>query len=1138
MKKHLVIAFASIAGVVAVAGSSPASAVVLPKVTICHRTHAVSNPYVRITVSQNAVGNGNGKHGGNSHDDYSNVLFPGGKPVPNVFNPAVTYSPAPEKKWGDIIAPTAVDGSALQNNAAVVAGLNNVGIGASIFNGVGAYFGLCKGMTARDYYDLEVGEGGQNPADVLAEMEDSDSDEWAAARAACVASGKNGFTLCDPATLGAPTPGGPPAPPAPAPPAPSPAVAPTPEGSTKVTICHRTHSITNPYVRITVSQRAVGNGNGKHGGASHDQWSSVLFPSKPAPNVFNPDVKYTPPTEKKWGDIIAWTDVNGDPLVGGAAAVAGLNNTGIGAAIFLGTGKFAGVCKLMNAREFFDVETGDGGQTPAEVLAEMDEMESDEWADAKSRCGGSFKGCSPDKLGTASSKSNVGKVTICHRTHSVTNPYVRITVSQNSLGNGIGKHGGSTHDQWSSVLFSSKPVPNVFNPAVTYSPPTEKKWGDIIAKTDVQGNPLVGDAALVAGLNNTGIGAQIFDGTGAYAGLCEGMTPKQFYEVETGPGGRTPEEVLDDMEDSGADEFADAKNACGGTFKGCSPIKFGVSPNAPRTRRLRGTLWIDANRDGLKAPIEKVLTNYPVVILPGPGNTSGKSYTAITDANGDYEVPNIPAGTWIVRPAALPSTNYQQVYDTDSGVGRADWSVRATVPPAGEAVADFAAALSPTAVANGVTDNLGSTPVAQKLRGSLWVDANRDGVKSPGEKILANYPISIVPGPGNTSGKSFSAITDGAGNFEVPNIPAGNWIVKPAALPNPNYEPVYDTDSGLDRPDWSSSATVPPGGEGVADFAAALKPAAAANGTPDDLGVPPLPQRLRGTMWIDANRDGVKGPSEKVLANYPIVVIPGPGNTSGKSYTVNTDANGNYEIPDIPAGIWIVRPAALPSTSYQQVYDSDSGVGRVDWSVRAVVPPGGEGVADFAAALTPNALAAGTRDNLGSTPAAASAPRLRGSLWVDANRDGLRDPQEKVLTNYPLAITPGPGNTSGKSFTIATDANGNYRLADLPPGNWIVKPAPLANPNYEQVFDSDSGAQGADWQVSVSVPANGEGVADFAAALSQLALQLGAPDVLGVAPAQPRLPVTGIDSTLLVWIALLLVTSGYVLIRRRRELEL
>ena len=118
----------------------------------------------------------------------------------------------------------------------------------------------------------------------------------------------------------------------------------------------------------------------------------------------------------------------------------------------------------------------------------------------------------------AAPAGNSNNVTICHRTHSVTNPYVRITVDQRSVGNANSKHGGGAHDVWATTVYSSKPNPNVFDPSKTY-PANDKKWGDIIAFLDVSGNQLTGTAANVAGLNNTGIGAQIFNGTGAYAGL-------------------------------------------------------------------------------------------------------------------------------------------------------------------------------------------------------------------------------------------------------------------------------------------------------------------------------------------------------------------------------------------------------------------------------------------------------------------------------------------------------------------------------------------------------------------------------------------------------------------------------------------
>ena len=328
------------------------------------------------------------------------------------------------------------------------------------------------------------------------------------------------------------------------------------------------------------------------------------------------------------------------------------------------------------------------------------------------------------------------KVVICHRTHSVTNPYVRITVAQRSVGNGNGKHGGNSHDQYSTVLFpSGKPNPNVFNPAVTYSPAPEKKWGDIIAFTDVSGNALTGNAALVAGLNNTGIGAQIFQRIGSYANLCKSMTPRDYYEVEVIEGGQSPSSVLTEMDEFDADEFSTALTACNGTFATCNAGTLG-SPTAAAptttatpattttvagsstanttasTRKLTGKIWIDSNRDGKKDSSEKILANHTVTVKAGAGNTSAQTFTVKTDSAGNYEVADLPAGNWVVTAAAVSDSNYEKVFDSDSGTTSSDWVVAASVPSTGTATADFATALSAAAVAAGATDSLGAVAAA------------------------------------------------------------------------------------------------------------------------------------------------------------------------------------------------------------------------------------------------------------------------------------------------------------------------------------------------------------------------------------------------------------------------------------------
>lgn len=347
------------------------------------------------------------------------------------------------------------------------------------------------------------------------------------------------------------------------------------------------------------------------------------------------------------------------------------------------------------------------------------------------------------KKASAAPSSSSDKVEICHRTHSVTNPYVRITVAQRSVGNGNGKHGGNSHDQHSTILFpSGKPVPNVFNPSITYTPAPQKKWGDIIPFNDVSGNSLASPASNVAGLNYSGIGLSIYNGTGAYAGICKTMTPRDFYEVEVVEGGQDPSAVLQDMEEFDSDEFASALTACGGSFLGCSVATLGsptafaptttiasattiastttvgntTSPNSGNTassgkstRKLKGKIWIDANRNGVKDGSEKVLSNFKVTVSAGSGNNSTLTYTVTTDASGNYEVSDIPEGNWVVRAASLPSSNYEMVYDSDSAGAAADWVVNATVASTGEATADFATALSAEAVAAGVTDTLGAS---------------------------------------------------------------------------------------------------------------------------------------------------------------------------------------------------------------------------------------------------------------------------------------------------------------------------------------------------------------------------------------------------------------------------------------------
>lgn len=166
------------------ADAAPRPRAANPKVTICHRTHATTNPYRKITVSANAVdgelngpttpsgANSGGDHAGSVHNGYLNgsgnnpnyvdpnthyILL--GSTQVRVFDPTYTYAPN-NKVWEDIIPPFTVERTQGQTTTTYsFPGLNWNAIGQAIYygttyNGVD-YSGLCNETGAREYAQSE-----------------------------------------------------------------------------------------------------------------------------------------------------------------------------------------------------------------------------------------------------------------------------------------------------------------------------------------------------------------------------------------------------------------------------------------------------------------------------------------------------------------------------------------------------------------------------------------------------------------------------------------------------------------------------------------------------------------------------------------------------------------------------------------------------------------------------------------------------------------------------------------------------------------------------------------------------------------------------------------------------------------------
>ena len=408
----------------------------------------------------------------------------------------------------------------------------------------------------------------------------------------------------------------------------------------KVTICHRTHAVTNPYVRITVDYNSV---NKKSGHQGHDE----IFAGQ---HVFTAGI-YVRAKDKLWGDIIP-----ADPS--GLNRWKPLNWTILGAQIYTGT--VAG-CPSYDPVAYYNAQR-EAGVPEKKLKEEMAEIEGElkEASPGTSRVDPtSLKYSGKDPV--VAEKDN-DKVTICHRTNSVTNPYVRITVSTSSVTNPAGHY---EHDE----IYSGH---HVFDSTVSY-PNNKKDWGDIIPADPTGKNRW-------QPLNWTALGQSIYNGT--TAGCGEQSIQETYNKLRES--GLSKKQIIAELEKQ-QDVDTDPKDIDELTYKGNDPEVEKKEPKEPTLpanvttpeQSLSGVIWLDRNKDGLKDPDEPYLPNVELTLVLPDGSNGSK---VKTDVNGFYQFTSLTPGDYKVV-TTIP-TDLAITYDSE-GLNQGEMNV--SLPSGGKA---------------------------------------------------------------------------------------------------------------------------------------------------------------------------------------------------------------------------------------------------------------------------------------------------------------------------------------------------------------------------------------------------------------------------------------------------------------------
>ncbi len=429
-------------------------------------------------------------------------------------------------------------------------------------------------------------------------------------------------------------------------------------------------------------------------------------------------------------------------------------------------------------------------------------------------------------------------------------------------------------------------------------------------------------------------------------------------------------------------------------------IKRDVDFGFTGTGSIGDTVWVDQDVNGALNGVEPGVPGVVVELTWfGPGGVLGGGddvvYTDTTDALGQYLFPNLPAGSFdLAVDTSTIDASYDNVFDPD-GTEDAQTSVSLSI---GEAVTDQDFGFAGTG----------------SIGDAVFLDQNGDGTQGPSEPGLSGVTVELTFIGANGETATFSAVTDGSGQYLFENLPAGSFTVVVVGGVPEGVDNSADPDGGADS---TADLVLADGGERLdLDFGYDA----------DSL--------LGDRVWWDLDRDGIQDAGEPGIPGVVVTVI-GP---NGLTFTATTAADGSYLFQDLPSGDFDVTITSGLPGGFTATADADGGN-------------------DSTSTLTL------TTQDLDQDFGYAGSSSLGDFVWLDRDGDGIQDPAEPGLSGVDVTlIWAGPdgdlATADNVTFITTTDIDGGYGFIGLPAGEYrvVVDVADLPS-GLDASFDLDDG---------------------------------------------------------------------------------
>jgi SdrD B-like domain len=503
-----------------------------------------------------------------------------------------------------------------------------------------------------------------------------------------------------------------------------------------------------------------------------------------------------------------------------------------------------------------------------------------------------------------------------------------------------------------------------------------------------------------------------------------------------------------------------------GTFATGTPVVV-HSTGGSATGSISGTVFNDANQSGTRDSGESPLSSWTVFLDNNQdGNLGSGERSVVTDVQGHYNFDDLPAGAYHV--AQVLHSGYAQIAPATERfeVALAAGEDRQNANFADSTLGQIRGIVYRDENENGKFEAGIDSPQGPGWR--VFIDKNKNGQFDDGEvkadtdangaytlKLLApgQYNVHAQPGSsayfatapnprsvtvpsagtivtgenfgfGLTHGSISGTVYKDANTNDVQDsgdFPLINWLVwldiNNNAQFDDGFEPSTRTD---DNGAYRFDAVDPVGYRVRASAIAPLRVVLPAEGAYDVeidqfhqtftnrnflLTTKPPNGSISGTVWNDADGDGVKDAGEAVLPNWRVYLDTSlDGLLDGGEKSVLTDGSGVYHFTGLSAGTFRVRET-------------------LSAGFRRVTP--GSGFYDVTIGESSGSISVSGK-NFGNTKLAV----IYGSVFKDVNGNGLRDSASEPSLSGWRIFDDANGNgllDAGEASTLS-DALGNYAL--------------------------------------------------------------------------------------------------------------